>query len=143
MDIPAYFQSLADDFMAGRHRSFAEAVLHPLVIYSPEDIRIEKTAQHTLEVLSQRLASARMAGATKAFSDARVGPMAESGRLPVDVTWRFLSNENTQTGQDVVRYFLRPDATGRLRIELIEVISSTLTQGSVGTASIPHVRNRH
>ena len=143
MDIPAFFQSLADDFLDGKHSSFADAVLYPLVIYSPSDIRIEKSAEHTLDALSQRLTSARMAGATQVISETRQGQIAESGRIPVDVKWRFLSRDNVQTGEDVVRYFLRPDPVGKLRIELIEIVSSTLTQGATGPAAIARAQLRH
>ena len=144
MDIPAFFQSLADDFMAGRHQSFAEAVLHPLVIYSPDEIRIEKSPQQTLDVLSQRLASARMAGAVKAVSETRESGVVSKGRVPIDVIWRFMSRENVQTGVDEVRYFLRKDVDGQMRIELMEVISSTLTQGNPSSSSpASHAQLRH
>ena len=133
MDVKTLFQSFADDFMAGEHLAFAQSFTHPLIVYSPGEIRIEKTVEDTLSALSDRLTSARMAGATAATSTAIPENPSGSGRHPVVVRWTFLNDRNTPCGTSVTRYYIRAESGQPPRIELIEILESTIH------APVPHI----
>ncbi len=133
MDVETLFQSFADDFMAGEHLAFAQSFTHPLIVYSPGEIRLEKTVEDTLSALSDRLASARMAGATAVRSQAAVDNTSSGDRHPVNVTWTFMNERNAPCGFAVARYYIRAEKGQAPRIELIEILESTIH------APAPHI----
>ncbi len=126
MDLETLFQSYADDFLSGDHLAFGKSFAHPLIVYSPFGIRIEKTLQDTLYALSDRLASARMAGATRVQSRARAEALGTSHRQPVHVSWTFFNDRNQPCGTSLTRYYIRSGPGQAPVIELIEILESTI-----------------
>ena len=126
VDVETLFQTFADDFMAGEHLAFSQSFAHPLIVYLPFEIRIQKTTEDTLFSLSDCLASARMAGATTIRSSARVETGSTGVRLPVNVTWTFFTQRNLACGTISARFYMRSESGQPARIELIEIFESNL-----------------
>ena len=146
MDIGKVFETFAQEFLSGDHLRFAESCVHPLVIYAPGSIRIEKTVEDTHHALSALLDSARMRGATRVSSEIRLEPPilgpARDTRQPVRVTWTFRGCDGRRTGEVRARYFVRL-RQGRLKIELIEVMETTLSTATLSTVTLAAAAARH
>jgi hypothetical protein len=112
--------SLARAFKEGKLDVLSSHYIYPLAIYSPVGLWLEANPQETAEMIFQRRAAALRAG--MADVRATVGETSEvvTGRLAVDVAWDFLNAAGQLIGRSELRYFCRRDASGQLRVEMIE-----------------------
>ncbi len=106
--------------MAGDLAAIAAFYIHPLVVYQPEGIRIERTPEDTVHALADCLMNLRAGGAQTAHVRIdRIGPL-QNARQPCDITWLFSDKNGGQVGTIQLRYFCRLQ-NGEVRIELIDI----------------------
>lgn len=123
MDMQHFFQRLVDRFIAGDLETVAKLYVHPLIIYRPTGITIERTPEDTVLSLAERLISIQSGGATSVrVTIDEMGTLLDT-RQPFDVTWRFLNRDDEQVGISQLRYFCRM-RDGHPRIELVDILQS-------------------
>ncbi len=107
--------------MEGDLGSLGDFHVHPLVIYQPGGIRIERTPEDTVHALADCLMNLRASGARGACVRLdKIGP-PQNERQPCDMTWLIWDEKGSQIGDIQVRYFCRlQDA--QIRIELIDIV---------------------
>ena len=121
MDMDRFFQRLADCLMSGDLATAATCYAHPLVVYAPEGIRIEKTPEDTMQILAERFLCARSGGATRAVTRLDSMEQLQNNRRSFDVTWTFLDEDEQPVGTSQFRYFCR-EFDGTPKIELLDII---------------------
>lgn len=115
--------------MEGDLSAVASLYVHPLVVYAPDGIRIEKNPQDTIRALAEVLMSARAAGATDIQVDVSTTEPVTGKRQPFDVAWSYVNVEGLEVAKSRRRYFCAQHE-GTMRIELIELIETVRGFGS-------------
>ncbi|WP_160765546.1 hypothetical protein [Kangsaoukella pontilimi] len=123
MDMPLFFQRLAENHLAGDLNAVLACYAHPLVVYEPTGILIHKTPEDSARRLAERLISLRSGGAVAVKTRLeKTGPVLNK-RQPYDVTKTYLDDRHSPVGESRLRYFCRSD-TDQIRVELIEILQS-------------------
>ena len=123
MDMPLFFQRLAESHVAGDFDAVVACYAHPLVVYEPYGILIYKTPEDSARRLAERLISLRSGGAVAVQTRLeKTGPVFNR-RQPFDVTKTYLDDQRSAVGESRLRYFCRSDPD-QIRVELIEILQS-------------------
>ena len=137
LDSGRFFQTLADRFIEGDLRTAVTFYSHPLVVYGPQGIRIEKTPDDTIRTLAGRLMDVRSGGAESVLVTIDSIGRTQNRRQPFDATWTFLDADGVPVGQSRFRYFCRhigPD----LKIELMEIMQVFQTLATSQATFVSH-----
>lgn len=107
--------------MAGDLNGVAALYAHPLIVYRPDGIVIEKTPADTVVALADRLLSVRAGGADHITITLDQTGTLQNDRQPFDVTWLFKDARGAILGESQLRYFCRLNGD-QVQIELIDIM---------------------